>query len=111
MKIPLTPMAAPRMTQNTHWKHPKYFKYKSDLRLLMPGYELGMSLDIKFYLPMPKSWSKKKRAESNGSYHDQKPDIDNLVKGFMDTWGSDDKHVAVLKAEKYWAEEGALEVL
>lgn len=89
----------------------RYFAYKDQVRAHLPGYELGMSLDIKFYLPMPKSWSKKKRAESVGTYHDQKPDLDNLVKGFMDAWGSEDKHVAILRAEKYWAEHGAVEVL
>jgi Holliday junction resolvase RusA-like endonuclease len=111
MKLNITPMAAPRMTQKTYWKHKNYFKYKDDLRKVMGVYELGLSLNIVFYIPMPKSWSKKKRAEMVGTYHDQKPDIDNLAKGFMDAFGSDDKHVAVLHAEKFWAEEGAIEVL
>jgi Holliday junction resolvase RusA-like endonuclease len=70
-----------------------------------------MRLDIIFYLPMPKSWSKKKRTEMNGTYHDQKPDIDNLAKAFMDAFGSEDKHVAILHAEKYWAEKGYIELL
>jgi Holliday junction resolvase RusA-like endonuclease len=70
-----------------------------------------MRLDIIFYLPMPKSWSKKKRTEMNGTYHDQKPDVDNLAKAFMDAFGSEDKHVAILHAEKYWAEEGSIELL
>jgi Holliday junction resolvase RusA-like endonuclease len=47
----------------------------------------------------------------NGTYHDQKPDIDNLAKGFMDAFKSEDKHVAVLQCEKYWADKGALEIL
>jgi Holliday junction resolvase RusA-like endonuclease len=104
-------MGAPRMTQASKWKHQRYFKYKNDIRTLLPHYELGMRLDIIFYLPMPKSWSKKKRTEMNGTYHDQKPDIDNLAKAFMDAFGSEDKHVAILHAEKYWAEKGYIELL
>lgn len=115
MKLPVTPVGKPRMTQRDKWKQRpavvKYRAYCDELRLLMPGYELGISLDLKFYLPMPKSWSTKKRAEMNGTYHDQKPDIDNLAKAFMDAFKSEDKHVAVLKCEKYWAEVGGIEVL
>lgn len=111
MILPLTPMGAPRMTQASKWKHQKYFKYKDDIRTLLPGYELGLELHIVFHIPMPASYSKKKRDELRGMYHDQKPDIDNLAKAFMDAFGSEDKHVAILKAEKYWADEGAIELL
>lgn len=115
MLIKLDPVGKPRMTQRDRWKFRpavvKYHEYCDKLRDALPGYELGMDLNIRFYIAMPKSYSKKKRAELDGTYHDQKPDIDNLAKGFMDAFKSEDKHVAVLHAEKYWAEEGAVEVL
>lgn len=47
-------------------------------------------LDLDFYLPIPKSWSKAKRTrfEANPNdhefYHISKPDLDNLVKFFLD---------------------------
>lgn len=115
MKLDITPVGKPRMTQRDKWKvRPPVQRYRDfcdELRLQLPGYELGISLNIKFYIAMPKSWSKKKRAEMNGTYHDQKPDVDNLAKAFMDAFKSEDKHVAVLHAEKYWAEHGSIEVL
>jgi Holliday junction resolvase RusA-like endonuclease len=115
MKIAVTPMGAPRQTQRDVWKKRpvivKYHKYRDDLRDALPGYQLGMDLNLKFYLPMPKSYSKKKKLELMGTYHDQKPDIDNLAKGFMDAFKTEDKHVAVLHAEKYWSEIGYIEVL
>lgn len=115
MKIEITALAKPRLTQRDKWKlRPvvvKYRAYCDELRLKMPAYELGMSVHLIFHLPMPRTWSKKKRAENVGTYHDQKPDIDNLAKGFMDAFKCEDKHVAILHAEKYWAEEGSIEVL
>ena len=117
MKLDVTPLGKPRMTQRNKWYTPpdlaRYWSYANELKLLLPHYELGDELTIEFYLPMPKSWSKKKQAEKIGTYHDQKPDIDNLVKGFMDALKSDindDKRVAVLYCKKYWADKGALKL-
>jgi len=115
MKLDIIPMGAPRQTQRDRWaKRPvilRYHAYRDELNLKLPAFELGMSLDLRFYLPMPPSWSQKKRALMVGTYHDQKPDIDNLAKGFMDAFQVEDKHVAVLHCEKYWAETGAIEIL
>jgi Holliday junction resolvase RusA-like endonuclease len=117
MKLDLTPLGKPRMTQRNKWYKPpelvRYWDYANALKLLLPHYELGTKLAIIFYLPMPKSWSKKKCAAMDGQPHDQKPDIDNLAKGFMDAVKSDindDKRVAVLYCKKYWADKGALEI-
>lgn len=115
MTITIDPLGKPRMTQRDKWKlRPAVVRYRAycdELRLKMPAYELGMSVQLVFHIAMPRTWSKKKRAENLGKLHDQKPDIDNLAKGFMDAFKCEDKHVAVLHAEKYWAETGALEVL
>ena len=115
MIINTTPMGAPRQTNRDRWKQRpvvvRYHAYHDAIRATLPGYELGMALTIKFYIPFPASYSKKKRAELLGTYHDQKPDIDNLCKGFMDAWHTEDKHVAVLNAEKFWADTGYIEVL
>jgi Holliday junction resolvase RusA-like endonuclease len=117
VKLDLTPLGKPRMTQRNKWYKPpelvRYWDYANELKRQLPDYELGEELVINFYLPMPKSWSKKKQAEKLGTYHNQKPDIDNLAKGFMDALKSDindDKRVAVLYCKKYWAIKGALEL-
>lgn len=117
MKLELTPLGKPRMTQRNKWYKPpelvRYWAYANELKLRLPRYELGTELNIIFYLPMPPSWSKKKQAEKLGTYHDQKPDVDNLAKGFMDAMKSDindDKRVAVLYCKKYWSTKGAIEL-
>lgn len=112
IQLTVTPLGKPRMTQRDHWKQRPaviaYRTYCDELRLRLPRYELPTELKIVFYLPMPASWSKKKRREHNGLPHDQKPDIDNLAKGFMDAFKAEDKHVAILYAEKYWADQGGI---
>ena len=120
VSLPVIPMGAPRMTRQDRWTDKlkgkgrpvviRYFKYQDELRIGLPDYELPVRLDVTFLLPMPKSWRKRKRAEYVGSPHDQKPDIDNLIKAWLDTFSSDDKYVYSVTAEKYWAEAGSIEL-
>lgn len=50
----------------------------------------AIRLDLDFYMPIPKSWSKAKRMRFEANpydpefYHTSKPDLDNLVKFFLD---------------------------
>ena len=127
ISIPVTPERAPRMTARDKWTNVekgkgrptvlRYFKYRDDLRRELPGYRLPAQLYLTFFLPMPPSWSKRRRSEMLGAPHDQTPDIDNLVKAFMDAFNKDehgnkmsDAHVYYITAEKYWAEEGSIEL-
>lgn len=63
-----------------------------------------------FGIPMPASWSAKKRGLMRGKPHEQRPDIDNLAKAFMDALCEDDSYIWRLYAEKLWSDEGYLEV-
>jgi Holliday junction resolvase RusA-like endonuclease len=55
---------------------------------------------------MPNSWSKKKKAEFNGKPHQQKPDLDNLIKAFKDALCEDDSYVHTYeRMRKIWGEE------
>lgn len=113
MIIVIDPLAKPRMTRADKWaKRPcvlRYRAYKDELRLKgLPA--LTGELKIKFVLPMPKSWPKWQHVEMAGRPHQQKPDIDNLVKAIMDAGGLDDSHVWSLSATKVWGEWGYLEV-
>lgn len=113
--LDITPVGKPRMTQRDRWAHrpavERYHAYCDQLRLLLPDYELPHKLSLVFYLPMPQSWSSKKRELMKGAPHRQKPDIDNLAKAFMDAFKVDDSHVHSLHAEKYWSDIGWLDVM
>jgi len=58
---------------------------------------------------MPQSWSKKKRAEMRGKPHQQRPDLDNLIKAFKDALCEDDSHVhTYFEMKKIWGDVGQI---
>jgi len=111
MLIKIIPVPKPRTTQRDRWaKRPvvvRYYDFADELRLKYKQ-ELPASLDLVFAMPMPKSWSKKKRAEMYLKPHQQKPDIDNLIKAVLDALCEDDSHIFRVSAVKFWDEEGGI---
>lgn len=110
----ITPVPAPRMTRSDKWKKRpcvmRYFSFRDKVK------DLGISVEpygthVRFFMPMPKSWSKKKKAEMNGTLHQQKPDVDNLLKALLDSIFKDDAHIADIRATKIWSVEGRIEIL
>ena len=113
MIIDIEPVGKPRMTQRDKWSHRpvvvKYFAFADDLRNKYKQ-ELPKEPSLIFFITMPKSWSKKKKAEKLHTPHDQKPDIDNLIKSVLDIKCKEDKHIAKVLAEKYWSLKGAIDI-
>jgi len=92
----ITPTPKPRMTQSDKWKKrppvARYFQFCNEIRAA--GFELpDHGASIVFYLPMPKSWSRKKQLAMNGKPHQAKPDLDNLLKALSDAVYNDDAHI------------------
>lgn len=111
MFIDITPVAKPRMTQRDRWAtRPAVIRYRAFCDELRLQYKdvLPPTLMLTFYLPMPPSWSAKKRREHKGHEHTQKPDVDNLSKAVMDALCEDDSYIYALYARKYWAEKGGI---
>ena len=115
--LKINPVAKPRMTRQDKWmKRPCVVRYRAYCDELCKQARkqnltsLPDSLRVGFAIPMPVSWSKKKRLTMEGMPHQQKPDIDNLVKGVMDAMSKDDANVYELEAEKWWDVEGAVVV-
>jgi len=71
--------------------------------------KVPVSLDLIFYMPIPKSFSAiKKRQMKNGIIaHSKKPDIDNLQKFILDCLNSivfaDDSQIAEIRAKKIYS--------
>lgn len=63
---------------------------------------------MEFHIPMPQSWSKKKKARMVDTPHRQRPDSDNLAKGVMDSLLPEDCKVWHLEAKKFWSVEGRI---
>jgi Holliday junction resolvase RusA-like endonuclease len=109
----ITPAPKPRMTQRDRWKRrpvvQRYNAFKDQVRLLnvkVPEY----GAHVIFHIPMPRSWSIKKCRQHHGQPHQQKPDIDNLLKGLLDAVYQDDSVVFQIKVTKIWMPKGAIEI-
>ena len=117
-EILVTPNTKPRMTRADKWKKRpcvvQYREFKDNLkdeckRLGLTTLEPQLQSLI-FYIPMPESWSKKKKLEMEGKPHQQSPDLDNLIKGFWDAILEQDNYIYSIKGElgKYWGKEGKI---
>jgi len=113
-KYPKRGLPKPRMTKADTWKKRpivlKYWEYKDDIQKWANknDFTLGQEVCAVFNIPMPKSWSKKKKEMMVNTHHKQKPDIDNLLKGLMDALLEEDSHVHTVFSRKVWAEEGSI---
>jgi len=89
----------------------RYRSFADKCRLL--NIELPESgAQIIFHLPMPKSWSKKKRAAMLGKPHQQRPDISNLLKAIEDALYRDDSTIWNYRGlTKLWSSGGYINVI
>lgn len=108
------PCPKPRMTRSDRWKQrpvvARYWKFKDDINRLFTG-QLTPIVNVNFYLSMPKSWSNKKKLMMDGKPHQQKPDVDNLIKSLFDSLLEDDSFIYRVNAGKYWASKGYIEIV
>lgn len=107
----INPVAKPRMTRRDVWlKRAAVLRYRAfcdevryqKISLPESGYH------VTFVLPMPKSWSKRKRADMAGRPHQQKPDKDNLEKALLDAIFTDDCRIWDGRVTKVWGDVGEI---
>ena len=98
----------------------KYNAYKEEIRywvdktnfIIPSGY-----FAIWFYIPYPKSWTKKKCQQMSGRPHEGTPDLDNLIKALLDgimprrnrtagDTGADDRRIHNYIPFKIWCPPG-----
>ncbi len=107
----VNPVPKPRQTKRDKWQQrPCVMRYRAFADQCRA---LGMRINeagshIIFILPMPKSWSKKKRAAMDGRPHQQKKDVDNLLKAVLDAMYKDDACVWDIRVSKFWGYEGKI---
>lgn len=111
------PVAKPRMTRRDKWAKrgcvQDYFAFRDEVKswATRTDFELKPGDSITFRLPMAKSWSKSKKEAMNEMPHQNKPDLDNLIKGLLDALLEEDQAVWHLGAtQKLWSEEGQIEI-
>jgi Holliday junction resolvase RusA-like endonuclease len=113
----LKPCSAPRMTRMDAWKPSdhvlRYREFKDNI-CIMVGRDLDAqryllsdmfgSVGIRFYLPVPTSWSGKKQREHIGAPFLAKPDFDNLAKAFYDALFEADSRAWDVRIQKRYAD-------
>ena len=118
----ITPIPKPRMTNQDKWPNPPpKYRGKEWPRRCVQRYRNFENLvamnnidfpeietHITFVLPMPGSWSKAKKEKMNNRYHQQKPDLSNLLKAIEDAVYKDDSAIADIHVTKKWGYEGAI---
>lgn len=109
-----SPPGKPRMTQRDRWKERtpvmKYRRWKDKVRKVLNENPIPATAEIvkvswTAYFEIPKSWSKKKKAEKRGSLHTQRPDRDNIDKALLDALWEEDSHIAWGTVLKVWCPE------
>ena len=69
--------------------------------------ENQIAIDIQFFMPVPRSWSKKKKDSTEGKFHGVRPDLDNLIKFILDATNGiivkDDKQIVKITASKKYS--------
>lgn len=111
-RFPIKPMAKSRPRLSGYKIHmpTKYIQFKKDVQTmatLMQFEKHPKKLFIRFYFQLPDSITKKeKERRLTEGYHDQKPDLDNLVGAVMDAlYPKDDSKIAKISTEKLWSED------
>jgi Holliday junction resolvase RusA-like endonuclease len=121
----IEPMGAVRMT--TRGKYVKdnakrYLNYKSiiysevlsQLNGVYNPMDCAINAMVWFKMPIPASWSKKKKEAAVGQFCTTKPDIDNLVKGLFDSLNGllwvDDNRIAVMNVYKVYSNDPGIDL-
>ena len=114
MIILVPPMPKPRMTRSDSWRaRPAVLRYRQwcdMVRAEVGSWTLPEAFRATFWMPMPASWSFRRREQTLGLPHQQRPDLDNLIKALMDALLVEDSAVWSIGAEKRWSTEGRIEV-
>ena len=71
-------------------------------------------VDVFFIVPMPKSWSKKKKNKHRGEFCGNVSDLDNYLKAIFDSLNGvafdDDRYIISVFACKTWDDDGSIDV-
>ena len=112
------PASRPRVTRWSTFYPKKYTAFRQELGVLLDSYCLTPSQDLlyvklDFHVQIPKSWSKKKKAEKDTRFCDNNADVDNYIKAVLDSAEgrcyTNDKQVVMIRARKFWSLEGRIE--
>jgi Holliday junction resolvase RusA-like endonuclease len=103
------------MTQRDKWRvRPPVARYRAfcDMLRLHIKEIPACCCRVVFVMPMPSSWSKRKKAKMDGWPHQSaRADLDNLLKAFLDAvHPTGDGHIWDIHPQKVWGPKGEVRV-
>lgn len=114
------PASRPRVTRWGTYYGKKYKNFKKEMSEAVPTYHPTKVLeglifaDMTFFIPVPKSWSNKKKQSKIGGYCDNNADLDNYEKAILDSLNGhyfiDDRQIVEQSSRKMYAERGSIEI-
>ena len=121
------PASRPRVTRWGTFYGKKYKEFKREMGVMLiesdrPSLvnpvlwlENLISADMTFFVPMARSWSKKKKSLKDGQFCDNNADLDNYEKAILDSlngiYFNDDRQIVQQKSQKIWAETGSIRII
>ena len=114
------PAPRPRVTRRGTYNPTRYTEYKNFISVVgrqnidkpIVG---ALEMEIIFNMPIPKSYSNKKKIALMGTHHTKRPDLDNLIKSIKDGLSGvaykDDSQVSVIVAKKIYSTVPSVEVM
>ena len=109
----IDPCAKPRMTRADGWKKRpaviRYWAFKDRVKLLCVELPLQKG-HITFHIPMPNSWSDRRKNKMFLKPHQSRPDLDNLLKGLFDAVYAEDSYIWDFRATKIWDYKGKITI-
>ncbi|MEM7016059.1 MAG: RusA family crossover junction endodeoxyribonuclease [Pseudomonadota bacterium] len=111
----ITPVPKPRMTQRDKWLTPArpavaaYRGYCDEITMRHVSLPYS-GAHVTFNMPMPVSWTQRKREQMKHQPHQQTPDVDNLLKALLDAVFGQDSVIWDIRATKVWSECGSITI-
>lgn len=118
----ITPVPKPRMTRRDRWLDPprpgvaRYREFKDNIgaAFVDAGHNIQemdvYGVRVIAWLPMPKSWSEKRKSKSFLTPHRQTPDADNILKAVCDALLDNDSGVWLKEISKFWSREPHIKI-
>ena len=118
-KISPVPASRPRVTRYGTYIAKTYSQYRKEMSkqidsLSIQKYTNPIYVETIFYMPIPKSFSIKKRSLLDGTFCDVGGDMDNLLKALWDSLNGyayvDDKQIVWSQEKKIYSFEPRIEI-
>jgi len=111
IRYPITPCPAPRQVRKDIWDPSpsvqRYRAFKDEVRA--QKVKISATPFVVFYMPMPDSWTGKRRDRYRMATHLTPPTLGDLLDGLFEAvFETDYSHLAAVQGLKFWADTGSI---